>query len=138
MAQLNLRNVQNKYIKLSLTPKSNILTELSVKLCVKEKRNSSSQAWNYYGMMYDSNDKVYQQDRYYCQPCLVYQQQLLKAGKAAHPSKIHNIATSTSSGNAKIHLMKVHNIDIDCDVKKKRKKYITQLVFLFKGYVCKI
>ena len=60
-------------------------------------------------------------DRYYSQPCLLIQQKHLEEGKAASITQIHNIASTTLSGNLKPHLFKMHNINIDCDSKQKEK-----------------
>ena len=70
MSQFNLRKT-NKNIRVDLAPQNKLLGKYSIKLCVMDlKRNCSSLAWEYYGLMYDQDGMLITKDEYYCKPCL--------------------------------------------------------------------
>ena len=124
MSQFNVRKT-NRNVWVNLVPQNKLLSKYSMKLCVSDlKRNGNSLAWKYYGLMYDQDGTLIAKDRYYCQPCLSIQQKCLDEGKADSITHIHNIASTTSSGNLKPHLLKMHNIDIDCNSKQERKRLL--------------
>ena len=85
------------------------------------KRNGCLLAWKYYGLIHDQDGTLIAKDRYYCQACLSIQQKRLDEGKATSITQIHNIASTTLSGNLKPHLLEMHYINIDCDSKQKKK-----------------
>ena len=74
----------NNYVATNLAPQNKRIADLSIKLIVNDDtaRASSSVAWQYYGYLYNNEDKLMNNERLYCKPCLDTQKANLAAGKA--------------------------------------------------------
>lgn len=110
-AAVGKRTCGNKFVSVSSLSREEqaVLGDLSIKLKVGSTHgNSKSVCWNYIGHLYSSSEsKVIDESRYYCLPCLQFQQ---AAGAKGHVSKVCSFSQSTSTGTISLHLSMKHGI----------------------------
>ena len=111
-AAVGKRTCGNKFVSVSSLSRDEqaVLGDLSIKLKVGSTHgNSKSSCWNYIGHLYSSSEsKVVDESRYYCLPCLQFQQ--AAGATKGHISKVCSFSPSTSTGTISLHLSMKHGI----------------------------
>ena len=122
------RTCGNEFVSVSpLTREEKaVLDDVTIKLRVPSiHSNSKSSCWNYFGHLFStSENKIIDECRYYCLPCLQGQQ---AAGRKGHISKVCSFSPSTSTGTMSVHLSMKHDI-------RENDGKITRIVGYLKKY----